>query len=60
MFKKYYENTRHFTCIECDKDFSLNFWQWLFVAMKFDFCRCRYVKCPHCGERHWHIAKKVM
>ena len=59
MFKKYYENTRHFKCVECGHDFTHSFWRWLFVGMKFDITRHRYVKCPRCGVRHWLQAKKV-
>ena len=59
MLKRYYENTRHFECIKCKQEFTINFWQWLFVTMKFDITRHRYVKCPYCGEYHWRQAKKV-
>lgn len=56
-FKKYYENTRHFQCPECGTHFSLSFWQWLWT-MKFDFVRCRYVRCPYCKVRHWLTAER--
>ena len=59
MFKNYFENTRHFTCAECNHEFTLTFWQWLITTMKVDFVRYRYVKCPNCGVRHWLKAKKV-
>ena len=61
MFKRYYENTRHYVCVECGEAFTLTFWQWLFFAsMKFDITRHRYVKCPKCGVRHWLQATKVV
>ena len=60
MFRKYYQNTIHYHCQKCDKDFDLNFWQWFVTTMKFDITRHRYVKCPYCGEYHWRQAKKVM
>ena len=59
IFKKYYENTRRYTCDLCGKDFCYSFWKWLFTPMKFDITRYRYVKCPNCGKRHWLKAKKV-
>lgn len=58
--RRYYENTRHYQCVECGNEFTLSFWRWLFFAsMKFDITRHRYVKCPKCGARHWLQAKKV-
>ena len=59
MLKKYFYNTSTFKCTECKYIFTLTFWQWLFTIMKVDFVRCRYIKCPRCGARHWLQAKKV-
>ena len=58
MLRKYYENTSIFQCAECRHIWKLNIWQWLWT-MKFDFIRTRYVKCPHCGARHWLKAEKM-
>lgn len=60
MFKKYYENTRHYQCPECGTHFTLTFWQWLFTTMKIDFIYYRYVKCPYCKRRHWLKARRVI
>lgn len=60
MFRKYYENTRYYECAECNREFTLTFWQWFLATMKVDFARYRFVKCPHCGARHWLKAKEVM
>jgi DNA-directed RNA polymerase subunit RPC12/RpoP len=59
MFRKYFENTRHYTCPKCGKDFSHNFWQWLFTIVHDDITRHRLVKCPHCRTRHWIKANEV-
>ena len=58
MFKKYFENRRHFKCVGCGHEFTLGFWRWL-CAPHMDMWRDRYVKCPNCGIRHWLCAKKV-
>lgn len=60
MFKRYFENTRSYQCPDCGNDFKHSFWQWFTVLFKNDISRHRYVKCPHCGARHWLQAKKVM
>ena len=59
FLKKYYKNTTTFQCTECKHIWKLTPWQWLY-AMKFDFVRCRYVKCPRCGALHWLKAEKVV
>lgn len=58
-FRKYYENRRRFVCAECGQNFCLNFWRWLW-APHLDMWRYRYVKCPHCGTRHWLKAQEVV
>ena len=58
--KKYYENTSTFQCVECKHIWKLTVWQWLFRIMKVDFTHHSYVKCPHCGVRHWLKAEKVV
>ena len=61
MLRKYYENTRHYQCPECDTHITLSFWQWLFYPrMKFDITRHRYVKCPYCKASHWIQAEKAV
>lgn len=60
MLKKYYENTRHFTCVECGEEFTLSFWQWIFTTMKLDPWQYRFVRCPACDAIHWLKAKTVM
>ena len=57
--KKYFENRRHFKCRECDHEFTLGFWQWLW-APHMDMWRYRHVKCPHCKARHWLKAIEVV
>ena len=59
MFKRYYENTSYFQCVECGCEFTLTFWQWFFTLFHNDITRHRYVKCPQCGARHWLLARKV-
>ncbi len=59
FLKRYYKNTTQFHCAECDHEFTIGFWKWLYT-MKFDISRHRYVKCPQCGVRHWLKAKKVI
>lgn len=59
MFKKYFENRRHFKCAECEYEFTLGFWGWLCVP-HMDMWRYRYVKCPNCGVRHWLKAEEVI
>ena len=59
FLKKYYKNTTTFKCAECKHIWKLTPWQWL-CTMKFDFVRCRYVKCPRCGKVHWLKAEKVV
>jgi len=60
MFRKYFENTRHYTCRDCGKDFTHNFLQWFWTILHNDISRHRYVKCPHCKHRHWLQAKRIM
>ena len=59
FLKKYYKDTTTFQCKECKHIWQLTLWQWLYT-MKFDFARCRYVKCPRCGKVHWLKAEKVV
>lgn len=59
MFKKYYENTRTYQCVECKYAWTQSFWQWLFTIMHFDITRHRYVKCPRGSAKQWLQAVKV-
>ena len=56
-FKKYYENRRHFVCVECGQSFALGFWKWLW-APHLDDWRYRRVRCPYCKVRHWLQAER--
>ena len=58
-FRKYYENRRRFVCAECGQRFILSFWQWLWAPHIDPSCH-RYVKCPHCGVKHWLKAEEVI
>lgn len=59
MFKKYYENTRHFKCVECGTHFKLSFWQWIGTLFHNHITRHAYVKCPYCKTRHWLKSIKI-
>ena len=58
-FKKYYENRRRFVCVECDQNFTIGIWKWLWTP-HMDMWRYRYVKCPYCGAHHWLKAEKTI
>ena len=57
MFKRYYENTRHFKCPDCGMYFTQSLWKWTW-GMKIDFVRYRYVRCPYCKTYNWLKAIK--
>ena len=59
-FKKYFLNTSVFNCPECCHWFKLSFWKWFFTLFHNHITRHAYVKCPHCGVKHWLQAEKMV
>lgn len=52
-----------FHCKNCDKDFEMNYFKWLFTTLfhwfSFKHGRdYRLTKCPHCSKKSWMRREK--